>query len=59
MKPIKEFQDSKGNYIINSKNRDVQPKMSAGQHNSIIIPRAWVGAGYKKLVPFTVAYKKK
>lgn len=45
--------------IINSKNRDVQPKMSAGQHNSIIIPRAWVGAGYKKLVPFTVAYKKK
>ena len=45
--------------IINSKNRVVQPKMSAGQGNSIIIPRAWVGAEYEKLVPFVVAYKHK
>ena len=45
--------------IINAKNGDKQPKMSAGQGNSIIIPRAWIGAGYEKLVPFVVAYKQK
>ena len=45
--------------IINAKNSVVQPKMSAGQGNSIIIPRAWVGAGCEKLVPFVVAYKHK
>ena len=45
--------------IINAKNGAVQPKMSAGQHNSIIIPRAWVGAGYEKLAPLVVAYKRK
>ena len=45
--------------IINAKNGDVLPKMSAGQGNSIIIPRVWVGAGYEKLVPLVVAYKHK
>ena len=45
--------------IINAKNGDVLPKMSAGQGNSIIIPRAWVNAGYEKLVPLVVAYKHK
>lgn len=45
--------------IINAKNNAIQPKMSAGQGNSIAIPRAWVGAGYEKLVPLVVAYKHK
>jgi putative protease len=45
--------------IINAKNGEHLPKMSAGQGNSIIIPRAWVGAGYEKLVPLVVAYKRK
>jgi len=45
--------------IINAKNGEQQPKMSAGQGNSITIPRAWVGAGYEKLVPLVVAYKHK
>ena len=45
--------------IINAKNGERLPKMSAGQGNSIIIPRAWVGAGYEKLVPMVVAYKHK
>lgn len=45
--------------IINAKNGEHLPKMSAGQHNSIIIPRAWVGAGYEKLVQLVVAYKHK
>ena len=45
--------------IINAKNGEHLPKMSAGQGNSIIIPRAWVGAGYEKLAPLVVAYKHK
>ena len=45
--------------IINAKNGEHLPKMSAGQGNSIIIPRTWVGAGYEKLVPLVVAYKHK
>ena len=45
--------------IINAKNGERLPKMSAGQGNSIIIPRAWVGVGYEKLVPLVVAYKHK
>ena len=45
--------------IINAKNGTVQPKMSAGQHNSIIIPRAWVDVNADKLVSFVVAYKHK
>ena len=28
--------------IINAKNGDALPKMSAGQHNSIVIPRSWI-----------------
>lgn len=45
--------------IINAKTHEKLPKMSAGQNNSIIIPRAWVGARYNDLVPFVVAYKRK
>jgi hypothetical protein len=45
--------------IINAKNGEHLPKMSAGQGNSIIIPRAWVGAGYERLAPLVVAYKRK
>ena len=45
--------------IINAKNGEKLPKMSAGQHNSIMIPRAWVGGDFDKLVPVGVAYKKK
>ena len=45
--------------IINAKNGVAQPKMSAGQNNSIIIPREWVGADAGKLVPLVVAYKHK
>ena len=45
--------------IINAKNGESLPKMSAGQHNSITIPRTWVDRDYAKLVPFVVAYKKK
>jgi putative protease len=45
--------------IINAKNGVAQPKMSAGQTNSIIIPREWVGADADKLVPLVVAYKHK
>ena len=36
--------------IINAKNGEVLPKMSAGQNNSIIIPRTWFGAGYEKFI---------
>ncbi len=45
--------------IINAKNGERQPKMSAGQGNSILIPRTWVATNYDKLVPLTVAYKRK
>lgn len=46
--------------IINARTRDVQPKMSAGQHNSLIIPRAWLGnANPDKFVPCVLAYKRK
>lgn len=46
--------------IINAKTRDVQPKMSAGQHNSLIIPREWLGnANPDKFVPCILAYKRK
>ncbi len=43
--------------IINAKNGEVLPKMSAGQHNSLTIPRAWIGDA--NLVPYILAYKKK
>ncbi len=45
--------------IINAKNGEAQPKMSAGQGNSIVIPRVWIGAAADKLVPLVVAYKHK
>ena len=45
--------------IINATNGAIQPKMSAGQNNSIIIPRAWLGVHADKLVPLVVAYKRK
>lgn len=43
--------------IINAANRFDMPKMSAGQHNSLIIPRAWIGDA--DLVPYILAYKHK
>ena len=45
--------------IINAKNKDVLPKMSAGQHNSLVIPRKWIQCASNTLVPYTLAYKKK
>lgn len=46
--------------IINAKTHDIQPKMSAGQHNSLIIPRAWLGdMNIDKFVPYVLAYKHK
>ncbi len=45
--------------IINVKNGEVLPKMSAGQHNSIQIPRAWIGTRSDELVPYVLAYKRK
>ena len=45
--------------IINAKNGEAQAKMSAGQGNSIVIPRVWIGAAADKLVPLVVAYKHK
>lgn len=46
--------------IINAKSREPQPKMSAGQHNSLIIPRAWLGdVNMDKFVPCVLAYKQK
>ena len=48
------------NQIINAKNGDVLPKMSAGQHNSITIPRAWILAeNWEKFAPCVVAYQHK
>ncbi len=45
--------------VINAKNGDVQPKMSAGQKNSLCIPRAWLGAAFDKMTPYILAYKHK
>ena len=46
--------------IINAKNGDVLPKMSAGQHNSITIPRQWIPAEFwEKFVPYILAYQHK
>lgn len=46
--------------IINADTGAIQPKMSAGQNNSVIIPRAWFGAtDINKLVPCVFAYKHK
>ncbi len=46
--------------IINAKNGEVLHKMSAGQKNSLIIPRDWLGDKYQdKFVPYVLAYKHK
>lgn len=46
--------------IINAANGQEVPKLSAGQHNSIIIPREWLsGAHSDKFVPLVLAYKHK
>lgn len=46
--------------IINAKNGDVLPKMSAGQHNSIVIPRSWISPeSWEKIVPYVLAYQHK
>ena len=46
--------------IIDAKNHQDLPKQSAGQHNSIIIPRAWVADEvWDKISPLVLAYKHK
>ncbi len=46
--------------IINAKTGESQPKISAGQHNSIIIPRDWIAGGAaEKFVPYVLAYTAK
>lgn len=46
--------------IINAKNGDALPKMSAGQHNSIVIPRSWIAPeSWEKIVPYVLAYQHK
>lgn len=46
--------------IINAKNGEELPKMSAGQNNSLIIPMSKIPERYRdKMVPFVLAYKHK
>lgn len=46
--------------IIDAKSRHDLPKQSAGQHNAIIIPRAWVADEiWDKISPLVLAYKHK
>lgn len=46
--------------IINAKNGDALPKMSAGQHNSIVIQRSWISPeSLEKIVPYVLAYQHK
>lgn len=46
--------------IINAKNGDSQPKMSAGQYNSIVIPHSWISPeSWEKIVPYVLAYQHK
>ena len=46
--------------IIDAKSRQDLPKKSAGQHNSIVIPRAWVADEvWNKISPLVLAYKHK
>lgn len=46
--------------IINAKNGEILPKMSAGQHNSIVIPREWIAPEFReKIMPYIVAYQHK
>jgi hypothetical protein len=46
--------------IINAKNGEILPKMSAGQHNSLIISTDKIPQQYRdKFVPYVLAYKHK
>lgn len=46
--------------VINAKTGETQPKMSAGQNNSLVIPRDWFGANdTDALSPCILAYKHK
>ena len=45
--------------IINAANGEYLPKMSAGQRNSLIIPRAWFNGALDALVLYVLAYKRK
>lgn len=46
--------------IINAKNGDMLPKMSAGQHNSILVPRSRIAPeSWEKIVPYVLAYQHK
>ena len=43
--------------IINAKNGEILPKMSAGQHNSILIPIEKIPSQYRnQMVPLVLAY---
>lgn len=57
---LKEGVSIKLPQIINFKNGEVLPKMSAGQHNSLIILRSWIPYDLiDKFVPYVLAYKHK
>lgn len=45
--------------IINATTGEDLPKMSAGQHNSLIIPRAWFNCASDMLVPYVLSYTHK
>ena len=46
--------------IIDAKTHNELPKQSAGQHNAILIPRAWVDdTVWNKISPLVLAYKHK
>ena len=45
--------------IINAANGECLPKMSAGQRNSLIIPREWFNGAPDALVPYVLAYAHK
>ncbi|MCQ2582178.1 MAG: U32 family peptidase C-terminal domain-containing protein [Alphaproteobacteria bacterium] len=45
--------------IINAKNGEKLSKMSAGQGNSVIIPRAWCDEHFDELCQYVLAYKHK
>lgn len=46
--------------ILDAKSRQNLPKQSAGQHNAILIPRAWVDdTVWNKISPLVLAYKHK
>lgn len=46
--------------IINATNGEARPKLSAGQKNSILIPRTWLGGAHAdKFVPYVLAYTAK